>query len=139
MIHLQAQKLRELYARIPPFICKPGCTACCGPVVMSRLEADRLPQKFATPPALKCQFAEGGHCSVYSKRPLICRLFGASDHIPCPYGCGPSKRLTAEQSHTLMAEYIEIVGPRPVCTIGVDSPLVEVLGAPKAIPRPDLF
>ena len=30
-----------------------------------------------------------GRCQAYELRPLICRLWGAVDWLPCPWGCKP--------------------------------------------------
>jgi len=38
---------------------------------------------------------------VYGNRRYICRLFGATDDMPCPHGCGPEKRLTHAETEAL--------------------------------------
>ena len=109
-----------LYAKIPTFQCVEGCTACCGPILMSRLEWGRIVKasgrvekeiKQAAQQSVKsgkcdCPFIdhEKGSCSIHDNRPAICRLFGAVDHprLTCPYGKRPDVLLTEEQSSAIL-------------------------------------
>ena len=36
-----------------------------------------------------CSFLRDGRCTVYAVRPMICRLWGIDETMPCPYGCVP--------------------------------------------------
>ena len=45
-----------------------------------------------------------GRCSVYSIRPLICRIWGAAEGIPCVFGCQPERLLSKEEADVLMRE-----------------------------------
>lgn len=80
--------LEKLYAQIPTFKCVPGCTACCGPVPFAKCEWDRIEDKRKST-GLKCPYAGANGCDIYEKRPLVCRLFGTFDGLPCPNGCRP--------------------------------------------------
>ena len=103
----------RLYEIIPTFQCKPGCTDCCGPVPFSRWEWSRVRDKRTGDiKTLICPYAVRGRCEIYEKRPLICRLFGAVDEetLRCPHGCGPEKKLTAEEASNIMREYFKIIG-----------------------------
>jgi Fe-S-cluster containining protein len=41
----------------------------------------------------KCSLLKEGKCSIYRIRPLICRLFGLTKKMQCPFGCVPDKWL----------------------------------------------
>ena len=36
---------------------------------------------------------ETKRCTIHSRRPLICRLYGISEGLPCPFGCKPKPRM----------------------------------------------
>jgi hypothetical protein len=89
-----SQKIRDLRWQIPSFECVPGCHDCCGPVTTSSEEMARLPRKtFAEQEAalneLNCVHLGPNGCTVYDERPLICRLFGTTESLPCPNGRRP--------------------------------------------------
>ena len=99
--------LEALYSMLPKIECQRKCQECCGPIMMTRLEAKRLPElvcdkvplKFGvgfytrTPSTtLVCPLLKNGGCSVYSRRPAICRLWGLTDELRCPFGCEPDVR-----------------------------------------------
>lgn len=99
--------MEALYAQLPKIECQRKCQECCGPVMMTRLEARRLLEvKCDTVPlkigmgffprrstnALVCPLLKNGECSVYSRRPAICRLWGLTEELRCPFGCEPDVR-----------------------------------------------
>lgn len=89
-----SQKIRDLRRQIPSFECVPGCHDCCGPVTTSSEEMARLPRKTAAEQdaaleALNCVHLGPDGCTVYEERPLICRLFGTTERLPCPNGRRP--------------------------------------------------
>jgi uncharacterized protein len=53
----------------------------------------------------------GGGCAIYSDRPFLCRLFGTSEDewLTCPHGCGPTKKLSVEQTRKLYHQYIKLM------------------------------
>jgi uncharacterized protein len=53
----------------------------------------------------------GGGCAIYSDRPFLCRLFGASEEkwMTCPHGCGPEKKLSVEQTRKLYHQYLKLM------------------------------
>jgi len=84
----------QLRERIPLFECEQGCHDCCGPVTTSSEEMSRLPVKSnaehdAALDELRCVHLGPKGCKVYAERPLICRLFGTTPHMPCPNGRRP--------------------------------------------------
>lgn len=109
-------KLKALYRQIPAFACKPGCTDCCGPVPFARDEWKAIQVKRAGKPGCTdCAYIENGACSIYAHRPLMCRLFGATDDpaLACPHGCGPERPLTRAQTDLLRTRYRKLVGATP--------------------------
>ncbi len=89
-----SQTIRTLRQQIPTFECVPGCHDCCGPVTTSPEEMSRLPRKThaeqdAAMDALDCVHLGPNGCTVYDERPLICRLFGTTQTLPCPNGRRP--------------------------------------------------
>lgn len=88
-------RLRE---KIPSFECVPGCHDCCGPVTTSSEEMSRLPRKTeaeqeAALNEFNCVHLGPKGCTVYSERPLICRLFGTTPKMACPHGRRPDQMI----------------------------------------------
>lgn len=109
------ERLQALYDRIPAIACCGACHDSCGPIETSVRERVRIERQAGR--ALTC--GEGAscsmltpdrRCSVYENRPLICRLWGVVESLPCPYGCKPERYLTNEEGYVLMAEAFEIGG-----------------------------
>jgi len=103
-------------AQVPPFTCKPGCSRCCGVILMSRLEWKRICDRLGYEPkaddhSLDCPMLKDGRCSIYDIRPAICRLFGAVDHklLECPEGCRP-ERLIPEATSRQILKTVERFG-----------------------------
>jgi len=105
--------LEALYAMLPNIVCQRKCQDCCGPIMMTRLEARRLPEmRFDKEPlklgmgfytrvpskTLICPLLKDGACSAYSRRPAICRLWGLTEKLRCPFGCEPDERWTDERA-----------------------------------------
>lgn len=112
---------KALWAKIPDAGCRGLCVEACGPIGMTRLEADILTGTGRADPALLephgrgllfipdngvCPMLDdGGRCTVYAVRPAICRGFGAVDHplMRCPHGCQPSGGLMpADRFHAIV-------------------------------------
>ncbi len=92
------QTIKQLRAQIPGFACVPGCHDCCGPVTASSEEMSRLPVKTDAEhsvalEAYNCVHLGADGCTVYSERPLICRLFGTTPNMPCPNGRRPEQMI----------------------------------------------
>lgn len=103
-------RLEALYDRVPNVKCKGHCQKCCTGIGMSRAEWRRMLRRGGPlgPPPRKledggvltteahCRYLTAdGRCGVYDVRPMVCRLWGASESMPCPWGCevegGPLK------------------------------------------------
>jgi len=114
--------LNKIYKRIPTLKCPPGCSACCGPVPLCNKEASVLREHFKDNPDkslleginsfitpvdehLNCRFSSKEGCTVYDKRPFMCRLFGITESLKCPLGCKPNRYLTFAEESELMEFY----------------------------------
>ena len=120
--------LTAILARIPNIECQGKCHQSCGAIIISRDEQTvirewcrengvrfhPLPQKPTAKylmQALKgecnsCKYLTSDkRCSIHPVRPVICRLFGVVDAMPCTFGCEPPDRiLTAEEGQVLLRE-----------------------------------
>lgn len=114
----KAERLQALYDKLPKVNCKQLCSEACGPVPLTKLELKRL----GTPPRrsllsalgselnLECKFLDGKLCSVYTVRPLVCRLFGAAEGLMCKWGCKPERVISRVEAAALFKEIQEIGG-----------------------------
>ena len=95
------------YSLLPRLECQGKCQAACGPILMSRLEWVRIVEQVGFAPkavTLTCpMLGRDGQCTVYSIRPMICRLWGLVEGLPCEWGCRPSKYLTDQEGRELLA------------------------------------
>lgn len=114
---INSQKIRFFRQHIPAFACKPGCHDCCGPVTAATEEVARLPAKSdeehqAALAELSCPYLGDDGCQVYGERPLICRLFGTTQRLPCPNGQRPSLMIDPQierQIHRFLAETRQVL------------------------------
>lgn len=117
------KQLAELYARIPRIPgCDGRCWTSCGPVDMSDRERQRIRaagtritpyrQALASSERFWCDALSGDkRCAVYDLRPLVCRLWGAVESMPCVYGCTPEGGYLPDiEAYRLIAESMRIGG-----------------------------
>lgn len=109
-----------LYAQVPDVGCKGLCSDSCGPIGMHPYERARIRRAGVRIPPPEEALAElvatgdytcpalvDGRCSVYELRPMLCRVWGASEAMPCPHGCRPAAgRLTEPATRRLVDESI---------------------------------
>ena len=107
-VHAGASAIERVYDCVPKMKCKGLCKDSCGPIAMTRGEAQRIEEAIDGPIGkidchLTCPLlTEDGKCSVYAIRPLICRLWGIAKEMPCPFGCEPERRIEREEGAALM-------------------------------------
>lgn len=113
--------LEAIYARVPKMECQGKCQDCCGPIAMSPHEfnllceysgsvpqtipiADRKAVMLVTGACLTCPFLNqhNGQCEVYEVRPMICRLWGVDETMPCPFGCKPERPFSKKEAYKLL-------------------------------------
>lgn len=114
----KAARLAEIYAQIPSI---PGCTGycwrSCGPIdqlgLMTPYEHTRLrdaPRIENAEPSDCTLLTPDRRCSVYERRPFICRLWGTVPSMRCPRGCVPERWLTDEEGAALHKQVIALSG-----------------------------
>lgn len=118
--------LEGLYALVPDIDCRGRCANSCGPIDMSIAERQRIRSlgkeiprwtqenaiRWANQERLDCP-ALGAfrQCTVYDVRPLICRLWGVTEGMPCVWGCKPKAGyLSDEDALVLIGRSMEIGG-----------------------------
>lgn len=122
------KRLESLYAKVPPFPCKEHCSECCGPIRWSDVEDTNIRNylgergmeyrsvRIAPGDILKavtsgdysgvtCPYVENDRCLIYPVRPLICRLQGVVEKMPCPHSKS-EKMLTDDEIGKLFAELV---------------------------------
>lgn len=110
------QKLDAMYADMPNVDCKGYCAEACGPISMTKDEWRRLREYSGIEPTVResdghCVYlTKDGRCSVHSVRPTICRIFGLSKGLPCPWGCVPDRWLTREEGFRFLERSRKITG-----------------------------
>jgi len=108
----KAQALDALYREIPAFECVDGCTACCGPVPFSEIEAERAGLKrIEGSTDLICPFVKDNGCSIYAHRPFMCRLFGTASQVPqlhCPKGGTCENPMSERRAGALLNRYLKL-------------------------------
>ena len=108
------QRVREVYAKVPPLACKGLCQASCtGPIPATKIEHDFVARAGASLPVLvePCANLVDDRCAVYETRPLICRLWGVVENMVCPHGCEPEGgHLSRQGGGQLVLEVVEIAG-----------------------------
>jgi Fe-S-cluster containining protein len=104
------------------WVCKSGCGECCGCVPVSRSswkkyqaravriervdEAGNLVLPITTDG--KCCFLnDSRECAIYKDRPNICRIYGRSVKIPCPY-IRPDGSARSYIETSVIKEYINL-------------------------------
>ena len=105
----------ELYQWLPPMECQRLCQESCGPILMSKVEWERICTRLGFTPngnrALTCPMLKGGQCTVYDIRPLICRLWGLVKKMACPNGCIPSRWLSDAEARLFLTLADQIGNP----------------------------
>lgn len=115
-------KINRIYREIPAVNnCKKNCNKCCGAVPISPEEAENLGISGATitPTADNgtCLYSTDKGCSVYEKRPFLCRIFGASENhrLKCHFGASAKKPLTKKQTERLSDKYRKLCLAKTSC------------------------
>ena len=94
-------KIRKM---LPTFTCKKGCTSCCGSIMpMTKYEYDAIKEKKVALGVI-CPYITKTGCSIYTERPLICRMFGLVARMKCSHGCGSDVMLSDEQEFELLKQ-----------------------------------
>jgi len=122
------KKLEKIYAKIPNFECK-HCHECEGPIIWFKpeeiiirdyLEKNNMQYIKWTKEEFqknknKCPYLMDDRCSIYPVRPIVCRLQGTTEDLPCKHN--KKILLTKKQVNEIKKEYEQIL--REVDGIGV--------------------
>jgi Fe-S-cluster containining protein len=114
-------ELFAIYESLPGLQCQKLCHGSCGPIVMSGLEWDRLTAVHGERTCeddLVCPYLEreSGRCGAHEVRPLICRLWGATESLGCEFGCQPD-RVLSDLEVAALIERVEALSSGPVRTV----------------------
>lgn len=117
MTHNPIADIEAIYAELPAIECRGLCQQSCGPIEMSKAERERAEGKLGRElrfdrESLLCDaLTPLGTCSIYAERPMICRLWGLVESMPCPYGCVPEGGpLSEEEGYRRLGAVNEIGG-----------------------------
>lgn len=114
--------LERIYRAVPTVQCKGMCQQACGPIDMSAEERRRIDAGGIHIPTMRelndsitergsmdCPALVDGKCSVYDDRPLICRLWGAVESMPCPHDCEVTPGLLMDEgAQTLIGRSLKL-------------------------------
>src|ERR1043165_1016518 len=98
---------------MPGIDCRKLCAESCGPIVMGRVEWQRVcravgEERHQADPLGYCPLLENERCAVYNVRPMLCRLWGIVETMKCPWGCVPERWLTKEEGYEFLARAADI-------------------------------
>src|SRR6185436_11709101 len=126
------QRLQHLYKQLPKVQCRGLCQEACGPIACSTAEAEIMRRQSGKPLSFdarsgRCNYLnDAGRCSVYPVRPFVCRIFGASEKLPCVWGCKPAVPLMSEEAEgRLFLRVLEIGGGEPAVSRPDDQALFD--------------
>jgi hypothetical protein len=112
--------LAELYAELPAIECRGLCWDSCSRIPILPVErrhvaavtgVDIPDGTRAGGPSLCPALTMLGRCGVHEVRPMICRLWGIVDNMPCTFGCVPDGgRLSVADGYEMLARAAEIGG-----------------------------
>ncbi len=117
-------QFENIYSRIPSIDCKGLCHDSCGMVPMTAFEWARMVARHGKVPGVRTVDDRDGKpwcpiltvdkkCEHYDQRPVICRLWGVVEGMPCVHGCKPAKYLTDAEG-LAMIELAMNIGGGPV-------------------------
>ncbi|WP_285783276.1 YkgJ family cysteine cluster protein [Microbispora sp. NBRC 16548] len=100
------QALAQVYSRIPEVACQGLCAHDCtddigmGPRERQRLRRagvqmpprEQAKERAAAHGPSPCPALADGRCTAYEARPAICRIYGVTEGLRCPYGCPIASR-----------------------------------------------
>lgn len=113
MSRKQEAALEALYATLPRLECKGLCSDTCHFIAMTPLEQHRIRRTGGPEISMAdspCPALILGRCSVYRRRPMICRLWGLVEDLPCHYGCKPERYLTDAEGKRFLARVQALSG-----------------------------
>lgn len=133
--------------KLPVMRCDVGCGDCCGPAPVTEKEYKQVveyaQQNGITPieQDLTCPFYQKGTCQVYPVRPLVCRIFGHSEKMPCSRGYNtnlPERKIQKMVRHNGPTTRLlhEVLGPaaRDRAILSIEGLVSSAIHDPKEFP-----
>lgn len=105
--------LEDIYAMVPKLDCRGHCAPLCRnqQLRVANIEARRANAVgvkvddssivFALDPKGRCHKFRNGWCTVHADKPLVCRLWGATEDMVCDWGCVPERVLPVLEARML--------------------------------------
>lgn len=79
--------------------------------VRERQRIEREHGEVTCGPGASCSMLDGQRrCRAYAVRPTICRMWGLTERMRCPYGCVPERWLTDAEAFRFIARADSIGG-----------------------------
>lgn len=143
--------LRELYATLPNINCQGHCWNSCGAIDASPVERRHIAELGVEIPVFTEEwherwvagasdycpaFSMGARgfgrpgCTVYERRPMICRVWGLNEDMRCPYGCEPERVLTMRETYEYIFAAMRI-GGHPLMDDRLERNVMAVLDDPE--------
>ena len=96
---------KNIYDKIPKSQCLNGCYKCCTNMIQY------TPSELKTMGGYEyngeCSHLKDGKCSIYDKRPFVCRIYGVSELFKCE-DCVPERFLSEEETIELVHQYVQL-------------------------------
>jgi uncharacterized protein len=126
------ERLAAIYARLPSVECRGLCAEACTAIDMSVRERLDLEGAAGHPCQVdgqgKCNMLANGRCTQYELRPLICRMWGAVESMPCPHGCQADPApMPDKEAFALLADAMQVGGAPAGVYQRVTGELVKVM------------
>jgi len=110
-------KIKKFLDNQPTVACRGLCHGSCTVIGMTPTEFVQLTRVSGKEPKvtpdMKCNYLVDNRCSVYEYRPMVCRQFGTTERLPCPYGCVPSRLMTEVEGYEQLRKFSELCGDDP--------------------------
>lgn len=111
-------EMDALYGQLPKIDCQGYCHDSCGPIEMSVRERQRIESEHGpiTCDHLgpNCSMLDGERrCRAYATRPMICRLWGLMEAMPCHFGCRPEGGLLSNSRAAFFIAEADRIGGVP--------------------------
>lgn len=126
------EKLAALKAKLPNVKCKGLCFRSCTGIHLTTVERDLIEERHGitipvAPAGLIIKYGDKTTCPALTDRrcqihedkqayPLVCSAFGATDHMPCFYGCEVEGELMTMEDYRLLDAEVNEVGGTPYQT-----------------------
>lgn len=94
----------EVYKHLPNINCKGLCYQACSYIGAMPIEHQRMYLSSGKPLLFHSETGRCGYltsenrCEVYEDRPLMCRAFGTTPVLKCPFGCEPDRWMSDEEA-----------------------------------------